>query len=106
MAQHIKANGEIIEVKPKDGKRFNLEELQGFVGGFIEHLALGRVSQRKLLGQHMFLNEEGKLQGLPFNERATELARTAGISFNDFIVGDVLVVNAEEFAAMEEDEDE
>ena len=34
----IKTNGETQEVNPKDGKKFNLQELQGFVGGYIELL--------------------------------------------------------------------
>lgn len=77
MAQIIKANGEIIETQPSNGTDFSLPELQAVVGGFIEvvHLADGRL---------MVVNEEGKLNGLPFNKKASEL-------YPDVIVGDVLV---------------
>lgn len=77
MAQIIKTNGEIIETQPSNGTDFSLTELQAVVGGFIEvvHLSDGRL---------MVVNEEGKLDGLPINEKASEL-------YPDLIVGDVLV---------------
>ena len=66
MAQIIKANGEIKETQPSNGTDFSLTELQAVVGGFIEvvHLSDGRL---------MVVNEEGKLNGLPFNKKASEL---------------------------------
>ena len=77
MAQIIKTTGEVIETEPRNGEDFSLDELQGIVGGFIEivHLADGRV---------MVVNEEGKLDGLPVNQKASDL-------YPDLIVGDVLV---------------
>ena len=36
MAQIIKATGEQIEVEPRNGTDFQLDELQKIVGGFIE----------------------------------------------------------------------
>lgn len=54
------------------------------VGGFIELVSL-RLAD-------MFINEEGKLYDLPVNPRATRLAWTdRAISFDDVIVGDVIV---------------
>lgn len=77
MAQIIKTTGEIIETDPSNGTDFSLTELQAVVGGFIEvvHLPDGRL---------MVVNDEGKLNGLPVNPKASEL-------YPDIIVGDVLV---------------
>lgn len=77
MAQIIKTTGEVIEVKPAKGKTFSLKELQDIVGGFIEIVHLPNM---KL----MVVNEEGKLNGLPVNHKASDL-------YPDIIVGDVLV---------------
>ena len=76
MAKLIKVDGSDQEVHPADGKAFTLEELQGFVGGYIERLQVGF--------REMYLNEEGKLHKLPLNRRATDLARMAGISNLDY----------------------
>jgi hypothetical protein len=73
----IKANGELTEVSPANGKKFGLDELQKFVGGYIEILSLGALV--------MVVNEEGKLNGLPVNLNATD------IWGKDVIVGDVLI---------------
>lgn len=43
MAKWIKTNGEIVEVQPKNGTDYSLEELQGFVGGYIEIITLGNI---------------------------------------------------------------
>ena len=81
MAEIIRANGERKLVEPMNGKDFQLSELQKVVGGFIEIV-------RTKDGRLMVINEEGKLEGLPINELATELYQ-----YNDIIVGDVLVCN-------------
>jgi hypothetical protein len=83
MATVIKVDGTVATVEPK-ARHFSLEELQGFVGGYIEIIQLHD-------GRAMVLNEEGKLEGLPFNAEATGLARLAGIATNDYIVGNVIV---------------
>ena len=76
MAEWIKASGEVVEVGPKNNKKFTLEELQTFVDGYIEAVYLGR--------EVMYVNEEGRLRSLPYNERASKRA-------NRLIVGDVIV---------------
>ena len=76
MAQIIKATGERIEVKPKNGTDFQLEELKTVVGGYIE---IVRLKDGKIL----VVNEEGMIYNLPFNEEATDLAYR-------MILGDVL----------------
>lgn len=61
-----------------------LEEMQKFVGGYIEVVTLADGSQ-------LVLNEEGKLDGRPLNVGATVLAhRDRAIMERDVIVGPVL----------------
>ncbi len=66
MAMLINADGTGREVLPKKGKEFSLEELQGFVGGYIELV--------RYFGGQMMVNEDGRPKGLPVNIRASELA--------------------------------
>ena len=48
----------------------NLEELQMYVGGYIEEIPTGWLMK----GLHnMFVNEEGKMDKLPHNQLATQL---------------------------------
>lgn len=83
MAKIIKSNGQEIEVKPKDGVSFTLEELQEAVEGYIEIIHLDQYNV-------MVVNEEGKLYRLPKNEKASRLAH------GEIIVGNVLVCTGEE----------
>jgi hypothetical protein len=84
MAQLIKANGETSKVLPGNGKVFTLQELQSFVGGYIEF--------RHINGEIMVMNEEGKLMGLPNNDEATNvLMELKAIASDDYVVGDVLI---------------
>lgn len=81
----VKANGEVIEVSPKNGKDFKLEELKAIVNGYIEIVGIEYNGEFV----HLVCNEEGKLDGLPFNQKATEIAIKGGLF--DEIVGDVLI---------------
>ena len=83
MAKIYRTNGDVEIIEPKNGTDFQLEELSAIVGGYIECLNL--TTDWSLL----VCNEEGKLMNLPYNERATDLARNNG--YNDYIVGDVLI---------------
>ncbi len=56
--KYIKTNGTIAEVEPKDGKRFSLAELQGYVGGLIDIVEMPD-------GSSFILNDEGKLDEEP-----------------------------------------
>lgn len=92
MAQIIKTDGTITEVQPKNGRDFTLEELQRIVKGYIEVVQLPYSD-----GQIMIINEEGKLEGLPTNDAATQLAwRHGGIDTRDYIVGDALLCDDKE----------
>ena len=82
----INTNGAKTEVTPKFGNPFTLEELQEYVGGYIEII---RLTDKYL----MVVNEEGRLLDLPFNSEATDIARQhKAIYPNDMIVGNALVV--------------
>jgi hypothetical protein len=86
MATLIKTNGEETNVLPKNKTDFKLDELQNYVGGIIE---IVRTKDNKI----MVMNEEGKINELPMNEKATELYI---YSESDLIVGDVLICDENE----------
>lgn len=88
MAKIYKMNGEVLNIEPKNGSDFSLEELQGIVRGYIEILPLDD-------DEIMVLNEEGKCKNLAINTMATYLLWDAGYH-GDYIVGDVLVCKREE----------
>lgn len=95
MARYIKADGTQVEVLPKNGKRFSLEELQGYVHGLIEMIDLGE--------GWMICNEEGKLDALPKNYIATQIARPCLYEFDTGIYGDVLLLSIAEADAENEE---
>lgn len=76
------------EVIPKNGTDFTLEEMQGYVGGYIEIVGLND-------GRLLVVNEEGKLDGLPINRGATAIWE-ANHGRTDIIVGDALVCDSNE----------
>ena len=65
----------------------SLERLQEEVGGFIEGVPM------RALGDNVtaFINEEGKLRGLPVNRNAT-IAFEGGLLPGDVIVGPMVVL--------------
>lgn len=72
----------LVEVRP----RGYAEQIHDAVGGYFES---HRVGPRA----HMYLNEDGKMIGLPRNDTATALVEQyePGFVTRDYIVGDVLV---------------
>jgi hypothetical protein len=64
--------------------RIDLDFLQEIVGGWVEVIPCK-------MNMEMYLDEDGKVKGRDFNERATELAR-GFIQNSDYIVGDVVLV--------------
>jgi len=86
MAILIKSNGEETNVLPKNKTDFKLDELQNYVGGIIE---IVRTKDNKM----MVMNEEGKINELPINKKATNLYVHSDF---DFIVGDVLICSENE----------
>ena len=89
MAQIIKTTGEVIEVAPKNGTDFSLEELKTIVDGWIEIVNLRD-------GRLLCLDEEGKLKGKERNHVATDIYRQAFPQCKDFIVGDVLLCDEDQ----------
>lgn len=72
-----------IEVQPKNGKAFTLEEAQFMVGGYIEVVHLD--------GDNILVcDEEGRLKDKERNEMATFNATQLGYKGNEYLVGDVL----------------
>lgn len=73
-----------------------LDWLQAQVGGLIEHVYVYEVLTdrgRRPVDACVWLNEEGKLERLPVNPRATDFCALAiGGWFRDVIVGDVVIV--------------
>ena len=96
MATLIGTDGRTYQVRPSNGVHFTLEELQGFVGGYIEVV-------RTLDGQFMVINELGKLEGLELNIPATRLYIHGR---SDVIVGNALVVDTRLELDGPEDDDE
>jgi len=84
MAMVLKATGEVsfIHGTKEDGS-LSLDQMQKAVGGFIEIVQCHEVEGDSIL----VINEEGKLEGLPVNQRATNLA---DIFEGDVIVGDAI----------------
>jgi hypothetical protein len=76
-AKHIKTDGTTEIVPQLEGGTFTLQELQDYVGGYIELVQLGN-------GTVMVVNEEGLIKNLPFNLEASKIASID-------IVGNVLV---------------
>lgn len=87
MAQIIKTTGEVIEVAPKNGTDFSLEEMQEIVNHKGNHYIEVIYLQNNKL---MIVNEEGKLINAPINRKATDVFM---LSFGacDVVCGNVLV---------------
>jgi hypothetical protein len=84
MAKIYKTTGGEETVTPQNGKHFSLKELKKIVGGYIENVYLNN-------GDIMIVNEEGKLDGLPLNIKATAIFRKNFPDSEDTIVGDILI---------------
>ena len=92
VARVIDPNGEERKVYPLNRKKFTLEELQGMVGGNIEHALLPRGNGHAT----MWIDEEGKLKGRAYNAKASEIY---GRLPEDCIVGVAVIVTTEEVNA-------
>lgn len=90
MARHIKVDGSSKTVHPKNGTDYTLEELNKYVGGYIEMIPLNDGS-----GQVCVMDEEGKLKNKYVNKVATILTYKFHKG-TDRIVGDVLICNRKE----------
>lgn len=73
-----------VEVQPKNGTDFQLEELQDYIGGYIEIVYFKD-------GRMLVVDEEGKLKGLPFNVGATLAFNEGTGRHDDIILGNALL---------------
>lgn len=90
MAKLYKTTGEVIEITPKNGKKFTLEEAQEYVGGYVELVELKHREQ-------LICNEEAICYDMPYNKKASEvLAETYGPHCQD-LFGDVIHCLKKEF---------
>ena len=67
MATLIRTNGEQEQIQPKNGTDFQLEELNAYIGGWIEIVRIGG-------GEILVVDEEGLCKELPINTTASILA--------------------------------
>lgn len=89
----IKVDG-TTEVKTYDGAPQPLEDLNAAVGGWIELIPYFD----KYKGEPCiaYCNEEGKLDGLSFNEEATLLwEKQIGNPIDDILVGNVAIIQGD-----------
>lgn len=89
MAHLYKANGEILKVSPNNGKKFELEEVQKMVGGYVEMHNMNN-------NQILLCNEDGIPTGLEYNANATTYAFLKG-GFRANLFGDILFCGKGEF---------
>jgi hypothetical protein len=86
MTTIYRADGSQELATPKNRKDFSLEELQKIVGGYTKAIYL---ADDKI----MVVNQDGKVENLGLNVRATEIIRK-NFDTKDWIVGDVLVCDS------------
>ena len=86
MATIINVDGTEKTVEPKNGKMFSLEELQKYVNGYIEIVAINSGEYENML---MIVDEEGLLKSNEINEAASMIA-------GQRIVGTVLVIDKDQ----------
>ena len=73
------AEGDCVEVRPANGKKFTYDELAVAVGGMIESM-VPAIARRKV-----WVNEEGTLKGLPLNRHTWTFAdRSTYVVFNGY----------------------
>jgi len=77
MGLYIDSNGKEKYVEPSNGKRFSLEEMQKYVGGFVAIVRLPK-------GKKMVVDEDGLMKQSLINGKASKLT-------GQVIVGNVLI---------------
>ena len=88
-AKLLKASGEVVEIKPKNGTDFKLDELYKHLNcSLVEVISLNQ-------DDIMVVDDEGKLtSNNVINVNATMLAQeNRAIVFWDYVVGDAIVCN-------------
>ena len=84
MSTLVKLDGTKETVQPINGNTYSLEELQGFINGYIQVLP---INSGEYAGKLMICDEEGKIKaGAEVNFAASKIA-------NQAIVGTVLIIS-------------
>jgi hypothetical protein len=83
MGALIGVDGKVTIIKPKAGKKYDLAEAQGYVGGYVQRIRVGG----KLA---MLVDEDGLPKGLPVNAKASALCGLV-------IVGPAMVIKWTQF---------
>jgi len=78
MAIILRANGKRDDIKPQNGTKLSLEQLQKVVGGYIEIIPAPNCHNI------LIANEEGQIYNLPINVQASKIAQKT-------IVGDIVL---------------
>lgn len=78
MAIILRANGKREDIKPENGTKLSLEQLQKAVGGYIE------IVHAPNCHNILIANEEGQIYDLPINIQASKIAQRE-------IVGDIVL---------------
>ena len=86
-AKIIYTDKEVEDYTPKNGKTFELDELQGIVGGWIEIVRLKD-------GRIIVIDEDGKSKGKAVNIPATNIMRRDHYT-TDYIVGTAIVCDSD-----------
>jgi hypothetical protein len=102
VAKLISPDGYELSVFPGEGQTsFTLKEVQNLVEGYVEPIKLTN-------GDYMFVDEDGRMKGLPNNDKATTIARIGADSYlipSGGIVGNVLIGTAEELGFSQDQDD-
>lgn len=91
----IRPNEETVLLHCYPGDSLDLKTLQEIVEGNIETVPVvlsSGWSKEKDVGLTLIINEEGKLLGLPVNQKATDMAAI----YNDVIVGNAVLMGTTE----------
>jgi hypothetical protein len=75
---HPHGTARLVDVEPVPGTGSLLPWLQQLVGGYIEGVSPGAAAPDREPAWHAYVNEEGKILGLPINEQATGIAAVFG----------------------------
>lgn len=86
-AKIIYTDKEAEDYTPKNGRTFELDELQGIVGGYVEPIRLND-------GRMIIVDEEGKSKNKAVNIPATNILRRDHYT-TDYIVGTAIVCDAD-----------
>lgn len=94
MAKLIKADGTTVDITPAgDDGHLTYDQIREAIGGgYLEHVAVDPAVTGGF--SSAWLDEEGKMKALPYNENATVMSTYT--SPMDMLCGDVLFCTAEE----------